>query len=394
MTTTNNNFRVKNSLEVTGSVTATSVAVTATVKIKDIILEDQNGVLTPQIMTGSGASTYGDFFMNYESGFVDLVGGTTSTTVSGATTSTTQVRYGTRSGYFGSGNYATFANTAFNEGSGDWTWDSWVYINSNIGNEVLFTFGNTNALELQWTDSGAGLAIYSNVDGFNSGYHNGSITVGSWHHIFLMVSGGRYYLGCDGAIATGPTTSNTVFSPLQLGLSVRGPYGMDGYFDMTRFRKDAAYPTSGTYTVPTEASYTPGGSPTYGTGGIEVSTATVAAVKFGDGTTMTTGFPQALTTVSNVTFGGAVVNGTLEANTIRKAGYPGLANMEIQGNLTPQTSGQSDLGAGPGGANKQFGYVYANTGSFTTVVATGSVQFGVYTATALNSIPGAVGHMA
>ena len=107
-----------------------------------------------------------------------------------------------------------------------------------------------------------------------------------------------------------------------------------------------------------------------------------------------TGFPQALTTVSNVTFGGVVVNGTIEASTIRKAGYPGLSNMEIQGNLTPQTSGQSDLGAGPSGANKQFGYVYANTGSFTTVVATGIVQFGVYTATALNSITGAVGQMA
>jgi hypothetical protein len=130
------------------------------------------------------------------------------------------------------------------------------------------------------------------------------------------------------------------------------------------------------------------------------NTATVATLKFGDGTTMTTAatsgtsFDQTLNTTSNVTFGGVVVNGTIEASTIRKAGYPGLSNMEIQGNLTPQTSGQSDLGAGPGGANKQFGYVYANTGSFTTVVATGIVQFGVYTATALNSITGAVGQMA
>ena len=135
--------------------------------------------------------------------------------------------------------------------------------------------------------------------------------------------------------------------------------------------------------------------------GLEVTTtATVATLKFGDGTTMTTAatsgtsFDQTLNTTSNVTFGGVVVNGTLEASTIRKAGFPGLSNLEIQGNLTPQTSGQSDLGAGPGGANKQFGYVYANTGSFTTVVATGIVQFGVYTATALNSITGAVGQMA
>ena len=130
------------------------------------------------------------------------------------------------------------------------------------------------------------------------------------------------------------------------------------------------------------------------------TTATVAAVKFGDGTIQTTAattntsFDQTLNTTSNVVFGGVVVNGTIEANTIRKAGYPGLSNMEIQGNLTPQTSGQSDLGAGPSGANKQFGYVYANTGSFTTVVATGIVQFGVYTATALTSITGAVGQMA
>jgi len=112
--------------------------------------------------------------------------------------------------------------------------------------------------------------------------------------------------------------------------------------------------------------------------GLEVTnTATVASVVFsGDSseqTTAFTGFPQSLTTVSNVTFGGAVVNGTVEANTIRKAGYPGLANMEIQGNLTPQTSGQSDLGAGPSGANKQFGYVYANTASVSSVLASAAV---------------------
>ena len=110
------------------------------------------------------------------------------------------------------------------------------------------------------------------------------------------------------------------------------------------------------------------------------TTATVATLKFGDGTTMTTAatsgtsFDQTLNTTSNVTFGGVVVNGTLEANTIRKAGYPALANMEIQGNLTPQTSGQSDLGAGPSGANKQFGYVYANTGTFSAVEFTDSTR--------------------
>ena len=70
----------------------------------------------------------------------------------------------------------------------------------------------------------------------------------------------------------------------------------------------------------------------------------------------------------------AVVSNTLEAQTIRKAGYPGLINLEIQGNLTPATSGQSDLGASPSGANKQFGYVYANTGTFSAVEFTDSTR--------------------
>ncbi|MFN9915406.1 MAG: LamG-like jellyroll fold domain-containing protein, partial [Pirellulaceae bacterium] len=115
--------------------------------------------------------------------------------------STTGPRFGTGSLTLdGNGDYlSTPADSAFAFGTGDYTVECWVYVNSGNGNNGLFTFGAENAGLCVAIVSGSWCMGFAGVSSGGSASVMGNVgTTGTWQHLAVTRSGTYARMFIDG----------------------------------------------------------------------------------------------------------------------------------------------------------------------------------------------------
>jgi hypothetical protein len=140
----------------------------------------------------------------------------------------------------GTGDYIqTPANSLFALGTGDFTIECWVYVNSGNTNAGLFTFGGTS--------SGLAVAIYLGnwyVTSSGSGGTNmGAVTTGAWQHLALCRSGSDLRLFIDGTQLGSTLSSSTNFTDnqLKIGYYYTSSYAINAKVDEFRLTLAARY---------------------------------------------------------------------------------------------------------------------------------------------------------
>jgi hypothetical protein len=176
-------------------------------------------------------------------------------TVGNAQVSTSVVKYGTGSMAFDgtddtiNGPRIVTPQTDF--GSGDFTVESWIYINAftpwstqYIANKYA---ANTNEASWYYYVRSTGFTFVYSTDGTNpAATLTGSTTVstGTWHHVAITRSGNNFRFFLNGTqIGSTQTLSGTIFQGVITRLSVgsnNGVLNINGYMDDFRITKGAA----------------------------------------------------------------------------------------------------------------------------------------------------------
>ena len=231
---------------------------------------------------------------------------------------------------------------------------------STQGSSIDFTALNSSDFTIDfglWIDSsggGWGYQTFVNGDGFGEGPNNiwfgidNGITSGSgrlkvgqnngnyasaynppvnqWLHIGLMRRSGVYYFLCNGVTEQISGNPGLTFpQDLQFfGGNNQNNWGA-GYIANFRVANQAIFPP-GTYTLPISSDYDPAGSTLVAGGpgtttlkGIQVTTATVGAIRFADNTVLTSASPanpfnQSLNTGNDVQFNSIETNDIYDNN--------------------------------------------------------------------------------
>jgi len=192
-------------------------------------------------MNGSNGSTT----------FVDSSSNNFTISVFGdAQVSTTDPKFGTGSLTLdGNGDYLTTpANTAFAFGTGDFTVECWVYVNSGNTNDGLFTFGGQS--------TGLSVAVISGQWSLRPGGDDalGSVVTGEWQHLAVCRSGTSMRMFINGTQIGSTVTSSTDFTDnqLKLGYYYSTNYAINAKVDEFRVTKGVARYTAN-FTAPTAA---------------------------------------------------------------------------------------------------------------------------------------------
>jgi hypothetical protein len=178
----------------------------------------------------------------------------TITAGSGATQSTTQFKWGSKSASFnGSSSSLTASIPAIGN---TWTVEAWIYLNSRPNGEDAayitdFRTGNGNNYTLGILGSSGILYFYGNGSDLRG---TASITTGAWHHVAFVNDGGSVSLYLDGS-RCGTTTKT--FSQQAATVVIGSRYSQDaefvnGYIDDLRISTVARYSGS-SLTIPTAA---------------------------------------------------------------------------------------------------------------------------------------------
>jgi hypothetical protein len=167
----------------------------------------------------------------------------------GATQSTVQSKWGSKSAYFdGNGDYLTFGSANLSFGTGDFAVEMWLYPTST----------QTSFLA-DWRLSGnAGPAFYlqNNVLNFYDGgplnvAASGTVSSNTWTHVAAARSGSTLRLYQDGGLVGTLTTSQNMGGPGNLSIAYHNNTYYTGYMDDIRITIGSARGYTGsTITVP------------------------------------------------------------------------------------------------------------------------------------------------
>lgn len=189
----------------------------------------------------------------------------TVTPTGGAQISTGQVKFGSAAMNFpgGSDYLSTAANSAFDFGSGDFTIESWIWLDSSLATgQTLFSQrtsstpsgvyagivpGSPSVLSVYLGDGSSwfGIATPINLTGATN----------SWHHYAITRNGSSVYIFFDGALVytiTGVGGTLSSGNGFVLGYDLGNFSPFKGYMDDFRITKGVARYTS-TFTPPTAA---------------------------------------------------------------------------------------------------------------------------------------------
>jgi hypothetical protein len=179
-------------------------------------------------------------------GIIDLHGSNVLETVGNTQLSTSVKKYNNSSIYFdGTGDYLKVpSSVAFAFGTGDFTWEAWVYFNSTGGRIIDFNTG------ILWLTSGT-LQYYSGSGRITSN----ALTLGQWYHVALVRGSGVTKMYINGT-QNGVNFTDSINYPTN-ALIIGSDSGsltqfMSGYIDDLRITKGYARYTSN-FTAPTSA---------------------------------------------------------------------------------------------------------------------------------------------
>jgi hypothetical protein len=178
-------------------------------------------------------------------------------TVGNAAVSTSVKKYGAASMVFdGTGDYlvSTSTNNPIDFGTGDFTIEFWLYLNST-GTQVIFDGRNSSASDVApMIYYLSGLKYYTTG---NDRITGGTLSTGQWYYITLVKASGSTKLYINGT-QTGSTYTDGNTYVQQVNRPVVGAEGvtlgnsaLNGYIDDLRITKYARYTT--TFTVPDQA---------------------------------------------------------------------------------------------------------------------------------------------
>ena len=180
------------------------------------------------------------------------------TAAANAQISTTQVKYGSASGYFdGTGDSLTIpANTALALGAGDYTIEGWFYSltsGTSLRGMIDFRTAATGTNGLMLRENDGGFLVY-----LNSAILLSTTTgrvANQWQHVALVRKGTTVTLYVDG-VSRATATSSTTLTDNVLRISgfvdtQSNLYTYNGYMDEIRITKYARYTSA--FTPPTQA---------------------------------------------------------------------------------------------------------------------------------------------
>lgn len=210
----------------------------------------------PLTTTSQGATAANvSYLLNYtNAGITDATAKNVLETVGNAQISTAQSKFGGSSIAFdGSGDYLdvpSIINAQF--GTGDFTIEGWLYINSLAAAQCLIEFRAASGASYGqiYITTGGVLRYYLPTDVGTSN----TFSTGTWTHFAITRSSGTLNMYIDGTRGYSASyTSAMDASRLRIGADVSGGSGINGYIDDLRITKGFARYTGSTLTVPTVA---------------------------------------------------------------------------------------------------------------------------------------------
>ena len=160
-------------------------------------------------------------------------------TVGNAQVSTAVFKYGTGSMYFdGAGDYLYVpSNLAFAFGTGDFTIEFWVYLNSVTGTQILYDNRPANGAYPAIYMNGASIVYTVNA---GAGQITGSnLSVSTWYHIAASRTASQTKLFVNGTQVGSTYADTTTYlqGPLRLGADFTPSNYLNGYIDDLRITK-------------------------------------------------------------------------------------------------------------------------------------------------------------
>lgn len=183
---------------------------------------------------------------------VDSSSNNVSTTITGNTViSTTQSKYGSGSVYFdGTGSRVNVnSGSVLNFGTADYTVETWVYVSSVSGIQVILRDNATGAFSLLINGNHMELAASGQADDIIG---TTSLTTGNWYYVAVSRSSGTTRLYTNGSLDGSMTTVRNYPStnPVYIG-AIPSAVPLTGYIYDMRITKGVARYTGSTMTVPT-----------------------------------------------------------------------------------------------------------------------------------------------
>ena len=207
--------------------------------------------------TGAASSITGtvSLLLNYtNAGITDATAKNVFETAGNAQISTTQSKFGGSSMYFdGTGDYLdvpSIINAQF--GTGDFTIEGWLYINSLAATQVLFEFRAASGASYGqiYITTGGVLRYYLPTDVGTSN----TFSTGTWTHFAITRASGTLNMYINGTRGYSASyTSAMDATRLRIGADVSGASGLNAYIDDLRITKGFARYSGATLTVPTSA---------------------------------------------------------------------------------------------------------------------------------------------
>jgi len=197
----------------------------------------------------------------------------TITAYYGATQSTTQFKFGSKSLYlngttFGAAPYISVPySSAFDLSTGDWTVECWAFATVLNANNNLFAINNVGNQYAQVMvnpqSDGSSFFLLQGSDNSwlsSSNAASGTFRANAWQHVAAVRSGNTFRLYVDGTSVVSFTSSSslanasgatTIGYRTATGNSTVGSQTWQGYIDDFRVTKGVARYTGSTLTVPT-----------------------------------------------------------------------------------------------------------------------------------------------
>jgi hypothetical protein len=185
-------------------------------------------------------------------------------TVGNAQVSTAVSKFGTTSAAFdGTGDYLTSpSNAALNFGTGDFTWEGWIYANSLSNNPFIMHKSTGNGTGTGWfIEIGSG-AVYvgpGTTGGTFATFSAASVTTNAWFHLAVTRVGTTLTCFVNGtsagtstAAGYGSSYDNSAVFAIGGWNPVVSGYDLNGYLDDVRITKGVARYTAN-FTAPTAA---------------------------------------------------------------------------------------------------------------------------------------------
>lgn len=169
---------------------------------------------------------------NNSTTFTDLSSaGRPITTNGNMKVSTARSKFGGASAYAAADGALSMPSSAdFTFGTGDFTWEAWVYFLTTTGNQNIFSLDNAWSLY-----TGSGTLYFYAVSG---NILTSVLTINEWHHIALSRVSGVVYLHVDGVqVATASYTANITGTNMVVGGGTATTSRINGHIDEARITK-------------------------------------------------------------------------------------------------------------------------------------------------------------